>query len=112
SRFGNWLACTLMKWLFDCRYSDLGPFRAIRYDSLLSLNMCDRDFGWTVEMQLKATRLRLRTMEIPAPYRCRVGKSKISGTLGGTIKAGAKILYLVAKYGLSRRTSRSERQQS
>ena len=102
SLFGNWLACTLMRWLFGARYTDLGPFRAIRFDALRDLAMTDRNFGWTVEMQLKATRACLRTEEIPVPYRCRIGQSKISGTLSGSIRAGVKILYLIAKYGFWR----------
>ena len=103
SLFGNRLACFLMRFLFGGRYTDLGPFRAIDYQALCDLNMVDRNFGWTVEMQIKATRAGLRTLEIPVPYRRRVGVSKISGTLSGTIKAGSKILYLIGRYGLSSR---------
>jgi len=100
SRYGNRLACFLMRLFFDGRYTDLGPFRAIGYQALCALGMQDRDFGWTVEMQIKATRAGLRTGEIPVPYRRRVGSSKISGTLSGTVKAGGKILYVIGKYGL------------
>ena len=100
SLFGNWLASGLMRCLFGARYTDLGPFRAIRYTSLRDLAMTDTNYGWTIEMQLKATQQRLRTQEVPVPYRCRIGESKISGTLGGSIRAGAKILYLIARYGL------------
>lgn len=96
---GNRLACSLMRLIWRARYTDLGPFRAIRYDTLRTLNMEDRNFGWTVEMQIKAVAAGLRIAEIPVPYRRRVGTSKISGTLTGTIKAGAKILYTIAKYG-------------
>jgi glycosyltransferase involved in cell wall biosynthesis len=103
SVYGNRLACFLMRLLFGARYTDLGPFRAIRFDSLRQLGMVDENFGWTVEMQIKAQRVGLRSLEIPVPYRRRVGASKISGTLSGTIKAGTKILYLIAKYGLCRR---------
>ncbi len=99
SVYGNRLACFLMRILFGANYTDLGPFRAIGYSQLRSLDMVDRNFGWTVEMQIKATRANLRTLEIPVPYRRRVGTSKISGT----IKAGSKVLYLIAKYGLRRR---------
>ena len=99
SLYGNHLACFLMRVLFGGRYTDLGPFRAISYSALERLGMVDRNFGWTVEMQIKAIRAGLRTMEIPVPYRRRVGTSKISGTLSGTIKAGSKILYLIGKYG-------------
>ena len=102
SVFGNRLSCCLMRWLFGARYTDLGPFRAIDYPSLCRLNMVDRNFGWTVEMQIKAARAGLRIHEVAVPYRCRVGKSKISGTLTGTVKAGYKILYTIAKYGCRR----------
>ena len=100
SIWGNRLACFLMRLLFGARYTDLGPFRAIDYQSLKSLGMVDQNFGWTVEMQIKAARAGLRTMEVPVPYRCRIGQSKISGTLAGTIKAGYKILFIIARYGL------------
>jgi len=103
SVYGNKLACFLMRLLFAARFTDLGPFRAIGYDRLLALGMVDRNFGWTIEMQIKAQRAGLRIMEVPTPYRRRVGASKISGTLSGTIRAGTKILYTVARYGLMRR---------
>ena len=96
-RFGNWLASTLIWMIWGTRYTDLGPLRAIRRDCLEKLAMQDRNFGWTVEMQVRAARLRLRTIELPAGYRCRVGTSKISGTLSGVLKAGTKILYVVAR---------------
>jgi glycosyltransferase involved in cell wall biosynthesis len=101
SVWGNRLACFLMRLLFGGRYTDLGPFRAIRWDALERLGMCDRNFGWTVEMQIKAARLGLRTQEVPAAYRRRIGASKISGTVRGTILAGSKILYLIARYGFA-----------
>lgn len=104
SRYGNMLACGLMKLLFGATYTDLGPFRAIRYDSLKQLQMVDQNFGWTVEMQIKAVRRKLKTVEVPVSYRRRVGVSKISGTVSGTIRAGYKILYLIARYGLFDRT--------
>lgn len=98
SRWGNRLACFLM-WLFwGARYTDLGPFRAISWKALQQLNMQDRNFGWTVEMQVKAVIHKLRVEELPVRYRRRIGVSKISGTLSGTIKAGYKILYTIAKY--------------
>jgi len=103
SVWGNRLACWLMRWMFHAAYTDLGPFRAIRYQALCQLDMTDQNFGWTVEMQIKAVRAGLRYLELPVPYRRRVGKSKISGTLNGTLKAGGKILYTVAKYGLAAR---------
>jgi glycosyltransferase involved in cell wall biosynthesis len=102
SVFGNRFACLLMRVLFGIRYSDLGPFRAIDYRRLTELGMSDRNFGWTVEMQIKAARHQLRTIEVPVPYRCRIGQSKISGTVLGSIRAGYKILFLIAKYGFFR----------
>lgn len=92
ARFGNWLATRLLAALYGARYTDLGPFRAIRYEALLGLGMKDRDFGWTVEMQVRAARRGLRHAEVPVRYRRRVGRSKISGTLGGSARAGVKIL--------------------
>lgn len=102
SVFGNRLACFLMRLFFGASYTDLGPFRAIEYGALKQLGMSDENFGWTIEMQIKAARRGLRTVEIPVPYRRRVGASKISGTLWGSTKAGAKILYIIARYGLTR----------
>jgi hypothetical protein len=99
SFYGNKLACWLMKLFFGATYTDLGPFRAIRTDALKRLNMVDQDFGWTVEMQIKAVRQKLRITEVPVSYRKRIGVSKISGTISGTFKAGYKILYLIARYG-------------
>lgn len=90
--FGNRLACLLMRVLFGARHTDLGPFRAISVDALRHLGMSDPDFGWTVEMQLKARVARLVVREVPVRYRERIGDSKITGTLGGTLRAGAKIL--------------------
>ena len=92
ARFGNWLACFLIHRFFGVRYTDLGPFRAIRYLELLALNMQDKTFGWTVEMQLKAAKLGITVCEVPVRYRKRIGTSKITGTLTGTLKAGYKIL--------------------
>jgi len=103
SYYGNQLACFLLWLLFGARQTDLGPFRAVDYQSLCDLQMRDTNFGWTVEMQIKARRARLRTCEIPVPYRRRVGDSKISGTISGTIKASYKILYTIARYGIVRR---------
>jgi glycosyltransferase involved in cell wall biosynthesis len=100
--FGNWLATGLMRLFFDARYTDLGPFRVIRRDSFEKLQMRDTNFGWTIEMQIKAHRAGLRVMEIPVNYRKRIaGESKISGNFMGTIRAGRKILSTIAKYGLS-----------
>ena len=96
ARFGNWLATRLLRLLYRARYTDLGPFRAIRYASLASLAMRDPDFGWTVEMQIKAARAGLRAEEVPVRYRRRIGRSKISGTVLGSIRAGIKILGTIA----------------
>ncbi|MBI4854501.1 MAG: glycosyltransferase family 2 protein [Acidobacteria bacterium] len=98
--FGNWLATRLIKLFWGFNYSDLGPFRAIRAKSLAQLQMQDHNFGWTVEMQIKALKQKLKVQEVAVRYKKRLGKSKISGTLSGTIKAGVKILYLIVKYGL------------
>ena len=102
STCGNRVACFLLRVLLGAAYTDLGPFRAIGFEHLLLLDMKDRDFGWTVEMQIKAVRHRLRIQEIPVPYRQRIGVSKISGTISGTFKAGVKILYTIAKYAWPR----------
>lgn len=96
--FGNWLATTLIKVFYKTTFTDLGPFRAIRYSSLLDVAMTDRTYGWTVEMQLKAAKLHLRCMEVPVDYRQRIGVSKVSGTVKGTLGAGYKILYTIFKY--------------
>lgn len=112
SVYGNRFACLLMRLFFGANYTDLGPFRAVDYNKLLALDMRDRNFGWTVEMQIKAVRHGLKTLEIPVPYRKRVGISKISGTISGTLKAGSKILYLIAKYGLSRKRGKKNTQNS
>lgn len=98
--FGNWLATRLLWLLYDARFTDLGPFRAIRYDKLIALNMRDTTYGWTVEMQLKAARNKLICKEIPVRYRKRVGFSKISGTIRGTILAGYKIIYTILRYAV------------
>jgi glycosyltransferase involved in cell wall biosynthesis len=100
--FGNWLATRLMRLLFGARYSDLGPFRAIRREALDQLHMQDTNFGWTIEMQINAHRQGLRVLEIPVNYRKRMaGESKISGSFVGTVRAGWKILWTIAKYGVS-----------
>ena len=96
--FGNMLACGLVRFFWGVKFSDLGPFRAIRFESLQKLNMVDENFGWTIEMQIKAIKAGLRILEIPVSYRTRVGVSKISGTISGTIRAGYKIIYTIFKY--------------
>ncbi len=103
ARFGNRLATRLIKHLFGVAYTDLGPFRAIRYRALMDLDMRDTTFGWTVEMQVKAARQGLDIREVPVSYRKRIGVSKITGTLKGTLKAGWKILFTIFKYRLKRR---------
>lgn len=96
--FGNALATTLIKWLYGARFTDLGPFRAIKFDKLLELDMRDKTFGWTAEMQVKAAKKGLKYCEVPVSYRKRIGVSKITGTLSGTIKAGYKILWMIFRY--------------
>ncbi|NNF78193.1 MAG: glycosyltransferase family 2 protein [Rhizobiales bacterium] len=96
-RFGNWLACFLIKLFWDFKYTDLGPFRAIRMDCLRRINMRDTAFGWTVEMQLRAIQENLQILEVPVDYRTRIGHSKISGTLRGTVLAGHAILGTIFK---------------
>lgn len=96
--FGNWLATSLMRIIYGARFSDLGPFRAIRYSALEKINMQDQTFGWTVEMQIKVLKHKMNYTEVPVHYRNRIGVSKISGTVKGTILAGYKILWLIFKY--------------
>lgn len=96
--FGNWLATFLLQLFYGVKYTDLGPFRAIKYDNLVLLNMKDKTYGWTVEMQLKAAKQKLNTCEVPVSYRNRIGVSKISGTVKGTIGAGYKIITTIFKY--------------
>ena len=95
--FGNWLATSLIKLIYGYEFTDLGPFRAIRYDKLLLIDMKDKTFGWTVEMQVKAAKMKLKCTEIPVKYRVRIGVSKVSGTIKGTILAGHKILWTIFK---------------
>ena len=99
-RFGNKLATSLMKLFFNANFTDLGPFRAIKYDKLLQLNMQDKTYGWTVEMQLKAIRQKFSYIEVPVHYKNRIGVSKVSGTLKGAIFAGVKILGWIFKYSI------------
>ena len=95
--FGNWLATNLIKLFYGYEFTDLGPFRAIKYEKLKALDMQDRDFGWTVEMQVKAAKMKFKCTEVPVNYRKRIGFSKISGTIKGTILAGHKILWTIFK---------------
>jgi glycosyltransferase involved in cell wall biosynthesis len=96
--FGNWLATTLMRLIYKANFTDLGPFRAIKYKKLLALNMKDKTYGWTVEMQLKALKQKMTCTEVPVRYKRRIGISKVSGTVKGTILAGYKILGWIFKY--------------
>ncbi len=90
--FGNWLACTLVEIMYGYRFSDLGPFRAVRWPALVEIGMRDRDFGWTVEMQVKAAQRKMAAVEVPVSYRKRIGVSKVTGTVRGSVMAGYKIL--------------------
>ncbi|MEM7511680.1 MAG: glycosyltransferase family 2 protein [Bacteroidota bacterium] len=95
--FGNWLATTLIRWLYRIKFTDLGPFRAIRFEKLVELDMQDKTYGWTVEMQVKAAKNQFKCTEVPVNYRRRIGVSKVSGTVKGTILAGYKILWTIFK---------------
>ena len=97
-RFGNWLATRLLRLRYGGQFTDLGPFRAIRTEALKALGMADKTYGWTVEMQIKAARQGLRTVEVPVRYRRRIGTSKVSGTVRGTLGAGYKILWTIYRY--------------
>jgi glycosyltransferase involved in cell wall biosynthesis len=107
-RLGNWLSTRLIRWMYGFAYTDLGPFRAIRTEALKRLDMQDSNYGWTVEMQVKALQYGLRVIEVPVSYRKRVGKSKVSGTISGSVRAGAKILWTIAKLAMVNRRSRME----
>lgn len=96
--FGNWLACFLMKLFFKAKFTDLGPFRAIKYDTLLALKMEDKTYGWTVEMQLKVLKMNISYSQILVRYKNRIGVSKVSGTVKGTVMAGIKIIGWIFKY--------------
>ena len=98
--FGNWLATRLMRLIWGAKFTDLGPFRAIRYSALKQLDMRDRNYGWTVEMQVRAIEEGLSYTEVPARYRRRIGQSKVSGTVRGTVLAGYKILSLIGRHAL------------
>jgi glycosyltransferase involved in cell wall biosynthesis len=102
ARAGNLVACWMIRWLYGHRFTDLGPFRAVRWTALERLGMSDPDFGWTAEMQVKALRRGLRCAEVPVSYRRRVGVSKITGTVSGTVRAGYKILWTVLRHSRER----------
>lgn len=101
ARIGNWIAGLVIYWMSGVRFTDLGPFRAIRYQDLQALAMEEMTYGWTVEMQIKAVKAGLRCREVPVSYRKRVGSSKVTGTTSGTIRASARILWLLGKYVLA-----------
>ncbi len=96
--FGNWLATTLMRLIYKASFTDLGPFRAIKWRSLQAIGMTDKTYGWTIEMQIKVLKAGFPYTELPVTYRERIGFSKVSGTLKGTILAGYKILWTIFKY--------------
>ena len=100
-RAGNAVACGALRLMYGVRYTDLGPFRAIRWQTLQALGMQDRNYGWTVEMQIKAARRGVAYREVPVSYRQRIGVSKVSGTVRGSVSAGAKILWLLGRYAWS-----------
>lgn len=100
--FGNWLATKLMKLFFDSNFTDLGPFRAIKYETLIALKMEDKTYGWTVEMQLKILKNKIPYLEIPVRYKNRIGISKVSGTVKGTLMAGIKIIGWIIKYSFKK----------
>lgn len=97
-KYGNKLATFLLRNLYNVEFTDLGPFRAIRWEKLMNLGMVDRDYGWTVEMQIKAAKQSLKCAEVPVHYRPRIGKSKVSGTVEGTLMAGYKIILTIIRY--------------
>lgn len=96
--FGNWLATFLIRLFYRVKFTDLGPFRAIKFDKLLAIGMKDQNYGWTVEMQLKAAKHKLKVTEVPVDYKRRIGVSKVSGTVKGTFMAGYKIIWTIFKY--------------
>ena len=96
--FGNWLATTLIRRFYGVKFTDLGPFRAIKYDKLIALGMCDKTYGWTVEMQIKAAKQKMKCTEVAVNYRKRIGYSKVSGTIKGSLMAGYKIITTILKY--------------
>lgn len=106
-RFGNWLATRLIRWLYGHAYTDLGPFRAISLPALRRLGMRDRNYGWTIEMQIRAIQHGLRILEVPVSYRPRIGVSKVSGNLRASIRAGLKILWTVFRLSLAKPPSES-----
>ncbi|MDQ3020646.1 MAG: glycosyltransferase family 2 protein [Bacteroidota bacterium] len=93
--FGNWLSTRLIKVIWNYSFTDLGPFRAVKYSALKAMSMNDKNYGWTVEMQIKAAKMKLKCIEVPVSYRKRIGESKVTGTVSGSVKAGVKILWVI-----------------
>jgi glycosyltransferase involved in cell wall biosynthesis len=100
--FGNWLSSKLLKVFYKVNYTDLGPFRAIRFESYKKLRMHDKTYGWTIEMQIKAAQNKMNYCEVPVDYKARIGTSKVSGTIKGAVLAGIKIIFAVFKYKFSK----------
>ena len=100
--FGNWLTSNLIKIIWGIRSTDIGPFRAIKYDVYISLNMRDRNFGWTTEMQVKAVKKGCKCLEVPVSYRKRIGTSKVSGTISGSVRAGIKFLWIIFREAIKK----------
>ncbi|PWH85004.1 glycosyltransferase family 2 protein [Brumimicrobium oceani] len=96
--FGNWLASKLLKIFYGVNYTDLGPFRAMRFESYKKLGMSDKTYGWTIEMQIKAAQKKMKYCEVPVNYKARIGVSKVSGTIKGAVMAGIKIIFAIFKY--------------
>jgi len=103
ARFGNWLATRLIRMVWGVHFTDLGPFRVITAQALRRLCMQDTNYGWTVEMQVKAVQHHMRIAEIPVSYRRRIGVSKVTGSIVGSVRAGWKILYTIARHAVQRR---------
>lgn len=101
-RFGNWLATRMIRLFYGKKFTDLGPFRALKFDKLVAMNMQDRTYGWTVEMQVKAVKMGYSYTEVPVSYRKRIGVSKITGTIKGTVLAGYKIITTIIKYSVKK----------
>jgi len=100
--FGNWLSTRLIKLIWNYSFTDLGPFRAVKISSLKKMNMADKNYGWTIEMQIKAAKLKMKCTEVPVSYRKRIGESKVTGTISGSVKAGVKILWVIFRSALGK----------
>jgi glycosyltransferase involved in cell wall biosynthesis len=100
--FGNWLSTRLIKLIWNYSFTDLGPFRAVKISSLKKMKMADKNYGWTIEMQIKAAKLKMKCTEVPVSYRKRIGESKVTGTVSGSVKAGVKILWVIFRSALGK----------